>query len=361
MCSRDRVRPGISEHGDFPLESRKAALLVNDIQKYLVSTDKASYLATIAAPRTIANIAKLTKAFRKIRDRECNEVEEYNTLGCEVIFIYLQCLTKDGRDISLDYKLSGPLLNNIPRYGTKPEDIFLPECYPDIPTIDEDGIYDEDGELKSNNSGSMSKGDILIGKTSCSVFRSTNLDYVLRNLGIEQVVIVGQLTDQCLLSAVRDAADFNYFVTIVEDACCAETEEDHQRGLACMKGFCRIVSTDQILAELRTIERKLNSEEQIFDSQQKSKRARSEATSASKHELVTLPKKTKFKGIEIVESVAMYPQAKCSGCAKRVRTYCRCTPGTIRCQECYGKHLVEIESSVVRKHYTITSNFEAQL
>ena len=63
--------------------------------------------------------------------------------------------------------------------------------------------------------------DILIPKTSCSVFNSTNIAYVLRNLQIEQIVLVGQLTDQCVESAVRDAADLGFFVTVVDDACAA--------------------------------------------------------------------------------------------------------------------------------------------
>ena len=39
---------------------------------------------------------------------------------------------------------------------------------------------------------------------------------MLRNLGVEQLVVVGQLTDQCVESAVRDAADLGYFVTVAE-------------------------------------------------------------------------------------------------------------------------------------------------
>ena len=49
--------------------------------------------------------------------------------------------------------------------------------------------------------------DIVIPKTSCSVFVSTNIAYVLRCLGVRQLVVVGGLTDQCVSSAVRDACD----------------------------------------------------------------------------------------------------------------------------------------------------------
>ena len=55
---------------------------------------------------------------------------------------------------------------------------------------------------------------MVFPKTSSSVFISTNLDYVLRCLGVRQLVIVGCLTDQCVESAVRDACDLHYLVTL---------------------------------------------------------------------------------------------------------------------------------------------------
>jgi len=64
------------------------------------------------------------------------------------------------------------------------------------------------------------------------------------------VVIVGQLTDECVESAVRSAADLGYLVTVVEDACASLTPEKHAKGLDGVKGFARIVSTSHILEEV---------------------------------------------------------------------------------------------------------------
>jgi ureidoacrylate peracid hydrolase len=47
--------------------------------------------------------------------------------------------------------------------------------------------------------------EIVLAKTSSSVFISTNIDYVLRNLGVKQLVISGLITNQCVESAVHDA------------------------------------------------------------------------------------------------------------------------------------------------------------
>ena len=87
-------------------------------------------------------------------------------------------------------------------------------------------------------------------KTSSSVFVSTHIDYVLRNLGVRQLVVSGLLTDQCVESAIRDACDLGYLVTQVSDACATLSQERHDNSLNATKGYCRQVSTDALLAEL---------------------------------------------------------------------------------------------------------------
>jgi ureidoacrylate peracid hydrolase len=228
----DKIRLGVSKREDFPLLPQVSALLIIDIQKYLsgMSNDGntmlcSSYFTNDSLPQAIDNIGNLVQAFRVVRDGSAADKS-----ACEVIWTYLQTKTRDGRDMSMDYKLSGAALANIPRVDVTFDQLFLDELRPDM---------------------SSGKGDILLPKTSCSVFQSTNLDYLLRNLGIEQLVIVGQLTDQCIESAVRDAADLGYFVTVVENACAAQSLEAHQKGIGSMKGFARIVNASQVVEELR--------------------------------------------------------------------------------------------------------------
>jgi ureidoacrylate peracid hydrolase len=92
--------------------------------------------------------------------------------------------------------------------------------------------------------------EIVLPKTSSSVFISTNIDYVLRNLGVRQLVITGLVTDQCIESAVRDACDLGYLVTLVTDACATHSQERHDNTLRAIKGYCRQRTTDEVLAEL---------------------------------------------------------------------------------------------------------------
>jgi ureidoacrylate peracid hydrolase len=92
--------------------------------------------------------------------------------------------------------------------------------------------------------------EIVLPKSSPNVFVSTTLDYVLRNLGVRQLIVRGLLTDQCVESAVRNACDLGYLVTLVTDACATHSPEQHENSLQASRGFCRQVTTDQVLAEL---------------------------------------------------------------------------------------------------------------
>jgi ureidoacrylate peracid hydrolase len=92
--------------------------------------------------------------------------------------------------------------------------------------------------------------EIVIPKMSSSVFMSTNIAYVLRNLGVEYVLTMGLLTDQCVESAVRDGCDLGFLMTLVDDACATYSQESHDATLRAIKGYCRQRKTDAVLAEL---------------------------------------------------------------------------------------------------------------
>ena len=208
---RSLIRPGVTDRNDIELRPASTALLIIDIQKELARIDESSPnidYVKVVFPRMVENTARLIKAMRSNRA----EMEPWQT-GSECIFTYCEALTDNSRDVSLDYKLSGQFLANLPS--------------PSRPAQFIEGVRPIRGQ------------DIMLPKTSCSVFQSTNIDYVLRNLNVEQLVVCGQLTDQCVESAVRDAADRGYLVTVAEDACTAQSESDHMKGLHGMRVFSR--------------------------------------------------------------------------------------------------------------------------
>jgi len=136
----------------------------------------------------------------------------------------IESLTADGRDRSLDHKLS---------------DMHLPKGSPPARIIDD---------------LTPAENEIVLPKTSSGVFNSTNIDYVLRNLGTRHLIIAGIVTDQCVDMAVRDAADRGYLVTLVEDACATYTPERHQACLNAIRGYCWITDTQTVLGRLQEMQ-----------------------------------------------------------------------------------------------------------
>lgn len=57
--------------------------------------------------------------------------------------------------------------------------------------------------------------EVVLPKSSSSVFKSTTLDYMLRNMDKRFLVIAGCSIDQSLAHAVKGAADLGYMVTLV--------------------------------------------------------------------------------------------------------------------------------------------------
>ena len=222
MVLRTKLNPGVSLHVDFSLQVDKVALLVIDVQEYVWLANTAHDHFCNNYDKGLEKISALSKEFRRVRD------DESTMQGGEVVFSYYQSLTANKRDVSLDVKLSGDRFGLFP--GPTTSNLFLQQCKP----------------VKA-----FGKGDIQMPKTSTSVFQSTNLNYVLRNLGIEQLVITGFLTEQGIEAAARDAADLGYFVTVVRDACTAQTMEKHESGLRNIEHHARILNADAIIHELR--------------------------------------------------------------------------------------------------------------
>ncbi|MGW9043444.1 cysteine hydrolase family protein [Streptomyces lydicus] len=60
---------------------------------------------------------------------------------------------------------------------------------------------------------------LFVVKARHSIFYQTPLEYLLRQRGIETVVLCGQVTEQCVLYSALDAHIRHFSVTVVEDAC----------------------------------------------------------------------------------------------------------------------------------------------
>jgi ureidoacrylate peracid hydrolase len=207
---------------DIPIEPEHTALLFVDMQKYNCTWDGGEYATLSEAEKE----QRFGYFFRTLKAQALPHMvslqQACRRAGIEVMYTVIESLTADGRDRSLDYKITG---FNVPKGSRDAE--MIDELAP---------LADE----------------IVIPKTSSSVFISTNIDYVLRNLGIRYLIIAGGLTDQCVDSAVRDACDLGYLVTVPTDACVTLSAERHEWSLRNNRGYCRQVSTQALLAEIAT-------------------------------------------------------------------------------------------------------------
>jgi nicotinamidase-related amidase len=164
-------------------------------------------------------VERITPRIRDLLDT-CRE------LGIEIIHTRIASLTRDCRDSSLGHHLRRLLAPVDSR-----EAEFLDQLRPE-------------------------RDEIVISKTTSSPFSSTAIDRVLRNLGIRHLVVCGVATNACVEMTVRDAADRDYGVIVVDDACAGLSDDLHRAALMTMEGFMglvRMMSHREARALLREI------------------------------------------------------------------------------------------------------------
>jgi len=213
--------PGIVES----IEKHKTALLVIDLQyldaapgfgvfanaeKSGVPKEAQEYYFKRLDHVVLANVRKLQDKFRD--------------LGLEVIHTRIMSMTNDGRERSPGHKR----LNLHAAPGSK-ESEFLVEVEP--------------------------KGDeIIINKTASGVFNATNVEYILRNMGITGLFICGVYTNECVSTTVRDACDRGFYTTMINDACATVTPELHNATIDTIRDrYARVMTTEEAVKELKEL------------------------------------------------------------------------------------------------------------
>jgi ureidoacrylate peracid hydrolase len=204
---------------EVPIDLSHAALLIIDVQNYCAHREGAAWRGL--------DQEKGEYFFRSLREVVLPSLQRLQS-ACrqaqiEVVYSAVENMTRDGRDRSLDYKISG---------------IDVPRGSWDAQILDDIAAAED---------------EMTFRKTSSSVFISTNIDYVLRNLRVRSLIVAGMMTDQCVESAVRDACDLGYLVTLVTDACTTNSAERHEQSLIGIRGYCRQRTSDFLVAEISAL------------------------------------------------------------------------------------------------------------
>ncbi|CAG2145770.1 isochorismatase family cysteine hydrolase [Cupriavidus numazuensis] len=90
--------------------------------------------------------------------------------------------------------------------------------------------------------------DSVVVKHRISAFSGTSLETILRANQVERVVLAGVSTTWAVESTARDAHDRDYRVVVIEDACAARSEEDHQHAMKNIAGIATVMTVDDLLA-----------------------------------------------------------------------------------------------------------------
>lgn len=169
-------------HRDWGLlPDKRAAGLVGDVERY------ATRLDTLVIPK----IQRLLAAFRRA--------------GGEVIYVRIESLTQDGRDRGPEHRAKG---------------IHFP------PGSQEGKILTEIAPVGD---------ELVLSKTCASAFRGTNIEYLLRNMSRDCLVVVGVVTGSCVQATACDAAARGFRTLVVDDATATWNDEMQHTALGTMR------------------------------------------------------------------------------------------------------------------------------
>ena len=87
-------------------------------------------------------------------------------------------------------------------------------------------------------------GEIVIDKPGKGAFHQTDLEQLLRNRGVDTLLVCGVTTEVCVHTTIREANDRGYRCVALGDACASYFPEFHRIGLEMIKaqGGIRITS-----------------------------------------------------------------------------------------------------------------------
>lgn len=205
-----------------PLETEKTALIIVDMQ-YLDAHQDYGMGAVAKKDGFAHEFAWYFQEMPRVIHNQQALIQACREKNIEVVYTRICSLTRDGRDTSYFYTFTLPIVTPI---NSKEAEI-LAEIRP-------------------------ADDDIVIIKTTDSAFNSQyNTDRILRNMGIQQLLVCGVVTNGCVEGTVRDAADLGYDVVTIGDASLAFTQEMHEFALMEQALFySRIKDTKDVLAEL---------------------------------------------------------------------------------------------------------------
>ncbi|MCC7412389.1 MAG: cysteine hydrolase [Gammaproteobacteria bacterium] len=194
---------------NFDFDPRKAALLIVDMNKAFVGPG-----APLEVPKAIDNVPRIRRLLETCRE-----------LDIPVVHVS-HCFRKDGSDRGYMYKF-WPVLGT----GVLEEGAEGTQIYPDIAPIE---------------------GEPVVTKHRYSAWFGTDLDIIVRNLGVDTLIICGTTTDRCTGLTAYEAFMRDLKVVFPSDANATFQDIVHEGMLISLDmGGAMIMDTAQVIDYLR--------------------------------------------------------------------------------------------------------------
>ena len=92
--------------------------------------------------------------------------------------------------------------------------------------------------------------DFEVEKVAYSAFHMSRLEWILRKLNIEHLVVAGMVTNGGVASTVRDAHVREFEVTVLSDGCATFSQDVHRQAIDGLRPVARISSVSECLFAL---------------------------------------------------------------------------------------------------------------
>jgi biuret amidohydrolase len=226
---RERIKhlPGVAP--TFALEPARTALLLVDMQYACASRDHqigAFYRATFPelGERYFDRVEQV------VLPTQQRLLEQFRARGLRVIYLTIGSELPDGADL-------------LPHGRNRDRVVGAAMGRPPA-------VWRHDPERQIMAEVAPRSDELVINKLSKGAFNSSNLDQVLRNLGIDSLVVGGVATHACVALTAQDAADRGYKTVIVEDACAAPEEVHENTLLNYALLYGPVLNADEVLEQL---------------------------------------------------------------------------------------------------------------
>jgi nicotinamidase-related amidase len=91
------------------------------------------------------------------------------------------------------------------------------------------------------------KGDILLDKSTASIFIGTNFENMMRNRHITTLIFTGIATEAGIESSARDASNRGFYPVVVSDCVSSMDKDAHERSLKNLDKVAIVKSSSEIV------------------------------------------------------------------------------------------------------------------